>query len=154
MTKEYSTELQKLFLEMMLQDAQSYVRVQNIYNPENFDRSLREVAKFIKSHTDDHKDNEQANERKTYSRYGLIIYYNDDYQGGELVYPNLGIVHKPKARSLLIHSGKHLHGTSKVIGNLPRYCSTTFFIGNKDHHPALNEDVFGHVPEDTEYQYY
>ena len=41
MTKEYSPELQKLFLEMMLQDAQSYVRVQNIYNPENFDRSLR-----------------------------------------------------------------------------------------------------------------
>jgi len=55
MTKEYSTELQKLFLEMMLEDPQSYVRVQNIYNPENFDRSLREVAKFIKSHTDDHK---------------------------------------------------------------------------------------------------
>jgi archaellum biogenesis ATPase FlaH len=55
MTKEYSPELQKLFLEMMLEDPQSYVRVQNIYNPENFDRSLREVAKFIKSHTDDHK---------------------------------------------------------------------------------------------------
>jgi len=55
MTKEYSPELQRLFLEMMLQDAQSYVRVQNIYNAENFDRSLREVAKFIKTHTDDHK---------------------------------------------------------------------------------------------------
>jgi replicative DNA helicase len=55
MTKDYSPELQKLFLEMMLEDAQSYVRVQNIYNPENFDRSLREVAKFIKTHTDDHK---------------------------------------------------------------------------------------------------
>jgi archaellum biogenesis ATPase FlaH len=55
MSKEYSPELQRLFLEMMLEDAQSYVRVQNIYNAENFDRSLREVAKFIKSHTDDHK---------------------------------------------------------------------------------------------------
>ena len=40
MNKEYSVDLQKLFLEMMLQDAQTYVRVQNIYNPENFDRSL------------------------------------------------------------------------------------------------------------------
>lgn len=109
---------------------------------------------FMHPHTDDHKDNEQANERKTYCRYGLVIYHNDDYQGGELIYPNLGIVHKPKARSLLIHSGKHLHGTTKVIGNLPRYCSTTFFIGNKDHHPVLNESVFGHVPEDTEYEYY
>jgi len=55
MTKDYSPDLQKLFIEMMLQDAQSYVRVQNIYNPENFDRSLREVAKFIKEHSDNHK---------------------------------------------------------------------------------------------------
>ena len=55
MTKEYTPDLQKLFIEMMLQDAQSYVRVQNIYNPENFDRSLRDVAKFIKQHSDDHK---------------------------------------------------------------------------------------------------
>ena len=55
MTKEYTVDLQKLFLEMMLEDGQSYVRVQNLYNPDNFDRSLRPVAKFIKEHTDDHK---------------------------------------------------------------------------------------------------
>ena len=54
-TKEYSTDLQKLFLEMMLQDAQSYVRVQNIYNPENFDRSIRAAAEFIKTHSNDYK---------------------------------------------------------------------------------------------------
>ena len=40
---------------MMLEDAQSYVRVQNIYNPENFDRSLRPAAAFIKEHSDKHK---------------------------------------------------------------------------------------------------
>jgi KaiC/GvpD/RAD55 family RecA-like ATPase len=55
MTKEYTSELQKLFLEMMLQDPVSYVRVQNIYNPENFDRSLREVARFVKEHSDQYK---------------------------------------------------------------------------------------------------
>ena len=55
MNKEYSAELQKLFLEMMMQDATSYVRVQNIYNPENFDRSLRAVATFLKRHSEDHK---------------------------------------------------------------------------------------------------
>ena len=55
MSKEYSTDLQQLFLEMMLQDPQSYVRVQNIYNPENFDRSLREAAKFIKQHSDEYR---------------------------------------------------------------------------------------------------
>ena len=51
MLKEYNVEVQKLFLEMMLEDAQSYVRVQNIYNPENFDKSLRKAAEFIKEHS-------------------------------------------------------------------------------------------------------
>ena len=55
MSKEYSADLQKLFLEMMLHDAQSFVRVQNIYNPENFDRSLREAAAFLKDHSNQYK---------------------------------------------------------------------------------------------------
>jgi archaellum biogenesis ATPase FlaH len=55
MNKEYNAEIQKLFLEMMLQDAQNFVRVQNIYNPENFDRSLRETAKFVTEYSDKYK---------------------------------------------------------------------------------------------------
>jgi KaiC/GvpD/RAD55 family RecA-like ATPase len=55
MTTEYTPELQKLFLEMMLQDAQNFVRVQNIYNPENFDRSLRATAEFIAKHSTEFK---------------------------------------------------------------------------------------------------
>ena len=51
MEKDYPIDLQRLFLEIMLSDAQSYVRVQNIYNPENFDRSLREAARFLGSHS-------------------------------------------------------------------------------------------------------
>ena len=53
-TKEYTVDMQRLFLEMMLQDAQSYTRVQNIFNPENFDRSLQSSAAFIKEHCDKH----------------------------------------------------------------------------------------------------
>ena len=49
-TKEYSPELQKLFLEMMISDAQNFVRVGNIYNSENFDRSLKACAKFMSEH--------------------------------------------------------------------------------------------------------
>lgn len=55
MLKDYNIDVQRLFLEMMLEDAQSYIRVQNIYNPENFDRALRAAADFIKSHCDQHK---------------------------------------------------------------------------------------------------
>jgi KaiC/GvpD/RAD55 family RecA-like ATPase len=53
--KDYTTDVQRLFLEMMLQDASSYVRVQNIFNPENFDRSLRPAAEFIREHSDKYK---------------------------------------------------------------------------------------------------
>ena len=54
MLNDYGIEVQRLFLEMMLQDAESFVRVQNIYNPENFDRSIRPAAEFIKTHFQDH----------------------------------------------------------------------------------------------------
>jgi hypothetical protein len=47
MLKDYGLDVQRLFLEMMLEDATSYVRVQNIYNPQTFDRSLRPAAEFI-----------------------------------------------------------------------------------------------------------
>jgi len=53
--KNYDIAVQQLFLEMMLEDATSYIRVQNIFNPENFDRGLRPAAEFIKSHCDAHK---------------------------------------------------------------------------------------------------
>ena len=55
MLSNYGVDVQRLFLEMMMQDASSYVRVQNIYNPENFDRTLRPAAEFIMTHCNDHK---------------------------------------------------------------------------------------------------
>jgi len=53
--KNYSADLQKLFLEMMMADAQMFVRVGNIFNPANFDRSLQDTARFIQEYTDKHK---------------------------------------------------------------------------------------------------
>lgn len=40
---------------MMLQDAQSFIRVQNIFNPENFDKSIRPAAEFVQKHCNDFK---------------------------------------------------------------------------------------------------
>ena len=55
MATEYGIAIQKMFLEMCLQDAVSYTRISNIYNPENFDRSLRPAAEFVKQHSTNHK---------------------------------------------------------------------------------------------------
>lgn len=39
---------------MMLNEPQSFLRVQNIYNVKNFDDSLQDVAKMISEHSDEH----------------------------------------------------------------------------------------------------
>ncbi len=51
MLKEYNTDVQELFLRMMVTNAELYTRVMNIMNPQNFDRRLRPVAEFIVEHT-------------------------------------------------------------------------------------------------------
>lgn len=55
MLTDYTVDIQRVFLEMMLQDAESYVRIQSIYNTENFDRSLRPAAEFIQTYSDQYK---------------------------------------------------------------------------------------------------
>ena len=52
MQKEYNTDIQRLFLQMMLTNAELYTRVMNIMNPDNFDKSLRKVAEFMKEYSE------------------------------------------------------------------------------------------------------
>lgn len=47
-------EVQKVFLDFILSSGNLYTRIQNIYNPQNFDRSLQKAAKFIQDHVQDH----------------------------------------------------------------------------------------------------
>jgi hypothetical protein len=80
-----------------------------------------------------------------YVRYGIVIYYNDDYQGGEIEYPEVGIIHKPKARSLVMHGGNILHGPRQVIGSKVRYFSTTFVKEANTGTVVLNPELFSDV---------
>lgn len=52
MNGEYGVEIQEVFLRMMLTDYSLYTRVSNIYNPANFDKSVRSTAKFIQEYTE------------------------------------------------------------------------------------------------------
>lgn len=51
----YSFEIQKLYLEMFMSDAFTFVRCSNIFDSENFDRKLQETAEFIKTYVDEYK---------------------------------------------------------------------------------------------------
>lgn len=63
---------------------------------------------------------------------GIVFYINDDYDGGEIVYVNKGITHKPKANSLVCHPAfeEYKHGVLKVK-NGTRYILSTFIKNNE-----------------------
>ena len=61
---DYTFDVQKLYLEMFLADAESFARAQNIFDVNSFDRKLQPLAKFIKEYSDEYKlmpDVEQVN---------------------------------------------------------------------------------------------
>jgi archaellum biogenesis ATPase FlaH len=47
MVKDYGIDLQKLYLEMFLSDAETFVRCQGIFDHSLFDRKLQDTAEFI-----------------------------------------------------------------------------------------------------------
>jgi KaiC/GvpD/RAD55 family RecA-like ATPase len=52
---DYNYDIQKLYLEMFLADAETFVRCQNIFDPANFDRKLQPVAENLKDYVDKYK---------------------------------------------------------------------------------------------------
>jgi archaellum biogenesis ATPase FlaH len=51
----YDHEMQRLYLEMFLSDAETFMRCANIFDPLNFDQRLQDVAEFVKTYVDEYK---------------------------------------------------------------------------------------------------
>ena len=51
---DYGYDIQRVYLEMMLTDAESFVRCQTVFHPEYFDRRLQPAAKFVNDYVTDH----------------------------------------------------------------------------------------------------
>ena len=51
----YDYAMQKLYIEMFLSDAETFVRCQNIFDPENFDQKLQTAAEFVHKYVDEYK---------------------------------------------------------------------------------------------------
>ena len=58
---------------------------------------------------------------------GIVLYLNDDYLGGEIVYTEKNITYKPRAGTMIFHPGslEYKHGVKKVIQGT-RYVMTGF----------------------------
>lgn len=62
--------------------------------------------------------------------FGVAIYLNDDFTGGELVYPELNLTVKPRPRNMVIHKAQYLHKVLPVTSG-SRYSIATFVLGNE-----------------------
>lgn len=69
--------------------------------------------------------------------HGLVVYLNDDFDGGELYYSNFDLQIKPKPKMLAMHEAdlKFTHGVRKVL-NKYRYTVITFAV--TDHNFYVN----------------
>lgn len=107
------------------------------YYPDKMILQRYKKGDFIKNHTD-----QWRTDINYYIGYGLCLYFNDNYEGGELDYPDLKITIKPKANSLFIHGGHILHGSLPVLSDDIRYFTTVFVHGTENRPTKLNSELF------------
>ncbi len=107
------------------------------YYPDQMHLQRYKKGDFIKHHAD-----QWIPDLPYYIGYGFCLYFNDDYAGGELDYPDLKITIKPKANSLFIHGGHIVHGSLPVLDDNIRYFSTVFIRGTEQEPTRLKGDLF------------
>jgi archaellum biogenesis ATPase FlaH len=53
--KQYTPDIQRLYLSMLLSDAETYARCRNIYDPNNFNEDLRKPSRFVQEYVEQYK---------------------------------------------------------------------------------------------------
>jgi hypothetical protein len=107
--------------------------VQPLYSVEGF-LSLWPTGAFA----DVHKDNHYGFE---YLSHTALVYINDDYEGGEIYFPNFDFEYKPKRGDAILfpcNRDEFMHGVKEVTkGN--RYTIAIWYCSLKEkEHPLLS----------------
>lgn len=94
------------------------------FRDDNYDEAGKGLEMFI------HVDDQEHMSSPIY--WGAVLYINEDYEGGEIYYPDYEWLYKPKAGSMALHRGTVKHGVKKVTsGN--RYCAPTLVSIKNDY---------------------
>lgn len=71
--------------------------------------------------------------------FGCVVYLNDNFGGGEIVYTKLGKSFKPVAGMMVIHAGDEPHRV-ETVSDSTRYMLTAFVYAKKGIKPRLMND--------------
>lgn len=103
-----------------------YERIQSLFNPERYQvRRFNAVQRALHgSGLDLHADTEGNQDIK----FSTVLYLNDNFDGGYLVYPKQKLAIKPKPGKIVIHSGNVSHFVSSFNTEATRYYMTSFIF--------------------------
>lgn len=108
----------------------SDLKMQDLFKTYERITSLKGICRYKKDeyvapHTDiyENEDNDRI-------EYGAVLYWNDNYEGGELYYPEIDFTIKPSAGTLIIHRSDIVHQSLPVKSNNTRYFSTCFVMSS------------------------
>ena len=83
------------------------------------------------------------------------MYFNDNYEGGEMCYPEYNFCYKPKAGDLIVHDVKRIHAVKKVISGYRYYfqgmISDLFWVEKEIADGIYIPDPISINPEDPTY---
>ena len=102
-------------------------RIENLFENNGWINQIATIQRFfpntgMNAHVDNEVDDTVL--------FGVVIYLNDNYEGGEIHYPDLDLTIKPKARSVVIHPAGLKHEVFPVKGNQKRYTFSLFVRGD------------------------
>lgn len=97
----------------------------------DYDR-IHEIQSILRTLPDgralgDHKDNAAEDDKS--NMFGVVLYLNEDYEGGEIYYKDLDLSYKPKSGDLVVHYAGLTHGVHQVSKGI-RYVVTSFVKGS------------------------
>lgn len=110
--------------------AEKYKDFYNFEYPVNLDSEFGIKKYYVGQGLGSHADQYDGNMRL---RYSMVLYLNDDYEGGELYFENHNIMVKPEAGSLAIFpsSEPFLHASKDLISGAKIMCPA--FWMNEDY---------------------
>jgi predicted 2-oxoglutarate/Fe(II)-dependent dioxygenase YbiX len=87
-------------------------------------------------HRDDRHPNPEDPHNTPWRFLASVIYLNDDYEGGEIYFPDQGMSIKPKHGQLIAFPGAWWHGVTAVSNGL-RYTSPAWYSRDPRHEARI-----------------
>lgn len=123
----------------LLEIINSACKIYQQYNPTIPERQFTKDLVLLKYHTpeDEYKASVLAPHvdwpDPTEDEHTILVYYNDDYSDGEVVFDKLNLTIKPKAGSVLIFSATDLdliHHTNEITSGLKHFTLHMWLAGS------------------------